>query len=126
MPDGTIVSLMRCPVKSIMGEELNRCDVTEAGLLGDRSLALVDVATGNVVSAKNPKKWPGMFDFRALFTSPPELGAVLPAVRVTLPDGSSITTGSTRFAEIMSNALGREVTLGSVPSPQPSLEEYWP
>jgi uncharacterized protein YcbX len=26
----------------------------------------------------------------------------------------------------MSSALGRAVTLGSVPSPQPSLEEYWP
>src|SRR5260370_35354550 len=126
MPDGTIVSLMRCPVKSIMGEELNRCDVTEAGLLGDRSLALVDVATGNVVSAKNPKKWPGMFDFRALFTSPPELRAVLPAVRGTLPDGSSITTRSTRFAEIMSNAHARQDTLVTGPSPHPTREQHRP
>jgi uncharacterized protein YcbX len=30
---GSVVSLWRYPVKSMMGEELNRSDVTERGLL---------------------------------------------------------------------------------------------
>jgi uncharacterized protein len=34
---GSVVSLWRYPVKSMMGEELNGADVTERGLLGDRA-----------------------------------------------------------------------------------------
>src|SRR5271163_2975821 len=33
---GSIVSLWRYPVKSMMGEELNAAEVTKGGLLGDR------------------------------------------------------------------------------------------
>ncbi len=39
---GSIVSLWRYPVKSMMGEELNAAEVTGRGLLGDRAYALVD------------------------------------------------------------------------------------
>jgi len=55
MTEGAVVSLWRYPVKSMMGEELNASDLTDRGLLGDRSLALVDTETGKVVSAKNPR-----------------------------------------------------------------------
>lgn len=50
----SVVSLWRHPVKSMMGEELRTADLTERGLLSDRAYALVDSATGEVVSAKNP------------------------------------------------------------------------
>ena len=126
MTDGAVVSLWRYPVKSMMGEELNASDVTDHGLLGDRSLALVDTETGKVVSAKNPRKWPTMFDFRAVFTTPPVLGSPLPPVRVTLPDGVSVTSDDARFAELLTGALGRSVTLASAAPSEPSLEEYWP
>jgi MOSC domain-containing protein len=49
----------------MMGEELNASELTDHRLLGDRSLALVDIETGKVVSAKNPRKWATMFDRRA-------------------------------------------------------------
>src|SRR5881227_2681504 len=39
---GSVVSLWRYPVKSMMGEELNTTEVAERGLLGDRAYALVD------------------------------------------------------------------------------------
>src|SRR6202011_5890859 len=107
MADGAVVSLWRYPVKSMMGEELNASDVTDRGLLGDRSLALVDTETAKVVSAKNPKKWSTMFDFRAVFIAPPALGDPLPPVRVTLPDGMSVTSDESRFAALMSAALAR-------------------
>ena len=55
---GSIVSLWRYPVKSMMGEELNAAEVTKSGLLGDRAYALVDSSDGKVASAKNPRKWP--------------------------------------------------------------------
>jgi uncharacterized protein len=126
MTDGSVVSLWRYPVKSMMGEELNRSDLTDRGVLGDRSRALVDAETGKVVSAKNPRKWPNMFDFRAAFTAPPVLGNPLPPVRVTLPDGDSATSDDTDFAELLSGALGRPVTLATAAPSDPSLEEYWP
>ena len=124
--DGSVVSLWRYPVKSMMGEELNASDLTDRGVLGDRSRALVDAETGKVVSAKNPKKWPNMFDFRAVFAAPPVLGSPLPPVRVTLPDGNSATSDDAGFAELLSAALGRPVTLATAALPEPSLEEYWP
>ena len=124
--NGAVVSLWRYPVKSMMGEELNASDITDHGLLGDRSLALIDSETGKVVSAKNPRKWPTMFDFRAVFTTPPVLGNPLPPVRVTLPGGVGVTSDDARFAELLTGALGRPVTLASAAPSEPSLEEYWP
>ncbi len=126
MAGGAVVSLWRYPIKSMMGEELNASAVTDRGMLGDRSLALVDTETGKVVSAKNPKKWPAMFDFRAAFATPPQLGQPLPPVRVTRPDGESVMSDDAAFAESMSAALGRPVTLAAAGAPEPSLEEYWP
>jgi uncharacterized protein YcbX len=64
---GTVVSLWRYPVKSMMGEELNSSHVTERGLIGDRTYAVVDKQTGKVASAKNPRKWGKLFDFRSMF-----------------------------------------------------------
>jgi MOSC N-terminal beta barrel domain len=74
MADGVVLTLWRYPVKSMQGEELNAFHLDDRGVLGDRALALVDVETGKVVSAKNPRKWPGLFDFRAVITAPPEPG----------------------------------------------------
>jgi len=48
---GSVVALWRYPVKSMMGEELNRAEVTERGLVGDRAYALVDGTDGKVASA---------------------------------------------------------------------------
>jgi hypothetical protein len=45
---GSVAALWRYPVKSMMGEELNSCEVTGRGLLGDRQFAVVDRATGKV------------------------------------------------------------------------------
>ena len=39
---GSVVSLWRYPVKSMLGEELNAAEVSESGLNGDRAYALVD------------------------------------------------------------------------------------
>ena len=64
---GSVVSLWRFPVKSMVGEELNAADVAERGLLGDRVYALMDPVTGKVASAKNPRKWGKLFDFQAAF-----------------------------------------------------------
>ena len=54
---GTVSDLGRFPVKSMLGEKLERAPVGVAGIVGDRSYALVDEETGKVVSVKRPKRW---------------------------------------------------------------------
>src|SRR5205823_7251405 len=85
---GTVVSLWRYPVKSMLGEELNSSYVTERGLIGDRTYAIVDKKTGKVASAKNPTKWGRLFDFRSVFIAQPQVVENIPPVRVTFPDGT--------------------------------------
>jgi uncharacterized protein YcbX len=124
---GTVVGLWRYPVKSMMGEELNAAEITERGLLGDRQFALVDAATGKVAGAKNPRKWGNFFDFRAAYVEPPEANATLPAVRLTLPNGTALTTESENVNDVLSGALGRAVELTQVGTEQESsAEEYVP
>ena len=123
---GSVVSLWRYPVKSMMGVELNACEVTDRGLLGDRAYALVDPSNGKVVSAKNPRKWPGLFDFRAAFPEPPRAGELLPPLRITLPDGAILSSADGDCEQEVSGVLGREVRLESSAPETPSLEEYWP
>src|SRR3989475_12716377 len=126
---GSVVSLWRYPVKSMMGEELNASEVVERGLLGDRAYALVDSSDGKVATAKNPRKWPNLFDFRATFIEPPRTGANLPAVRITLPDGAVATSQQSDLNQILSNALNRKVTLNATGRGQvgaANAEEYWP
>jgi uncharacterized protein YcbX len=127
---GSVVGLWRYPVKSMMGEELNAAEVTERGLVGDRQFAVVDSSTGKVAGAKNPRKWGNFFDFRAAYVEPPQSGSKLPAVRVTLPDGTVVTSDQPDLPQILSNALGREVAFaearGNGESSGAQAEEYWP
>jgi uncharacterized protein YcbX len=127
---GSIVALWRYPVKSMMGEELNAAEVTRRGLVGDRQFAVIDASTGKVAGAKNPKKWGNFFDFRAVYVEPPQRGSKLPAVRLTLPDGTVVTSDQPDLTQILSSALGREVAFaearGNGESSGAQAEEYWP
>lgn len=123
---GTVVALWRYPVKSMIGEEMNAADVSERGVHGDRAYALVDAETGKVASAKNPRKWPNLFDHRATFVEPPVLGGDMPPVRVTLADGAILTSDEADADQRLSAELGRAVTLTAAAPGEPELEEYWP
>ncbi len=126
---GAVISLWRYPVKSLMGEELNATAISERGLLGDRAYALVDSSDGKVATAKNPRKWPTLFDFRAGFIEPPRLSANLPPVRITLPDGTIATTQQSDLNQIISNTLNRKVTLNATEGGHVgpvNAEAYWP
>ena len=114
----------------MMGEELNAVEVSEVGLLGDRAYAIVDLSDGKIASAKNPRKWPDLFCFRAAFVDPPQSGAKVPSVRITLPDGAVVTSDQADISEILSRALSRKVTFNSAMLSRPvgsiaNAEEYW-
>src|SRR5881296_1884953 len=126
---GRVVSLWRYPVKSMMGDELNATEVTERGLLGDRAYALVDGFDGKVASAKNPRKWPTLFDYRATFIEPPRISANVPPVRIALPDGTMATSQQSDLNQILSKALNRKVTFDATERGHvgpANAEEYWP
>jgi uncharacterized protein YcbX len=126
---GEVVELWRYPVKSMMGEALTATEVAENGLLGDRAYALRDTADGKIATAKNPRKWPNLFDYRAALVDTPIAGMKLPTARITLPDGTTISTEQPDAARILSAALKREVRLEkierSAASNKETSEEYW-
>jgi uncharacterized protein YcbX len=127
---GSVVALWRYPVKSMMGEELNCSDVTGRGLLGDRQFAVVDRSTGKVGGAKNPRKWGNFFDFRAAYAEPPQTGARISPVRITLPDGTVVTSDQADLEQILSRVFGRDVAFEEARpdnhSSAATAEEYWP
>jgi MOSC domain-containing protein len=123
---GSVAHLWRYPVKSMMGEELDSSDVTERGLLGDRAYALVDQVTGKIASAKNPRKWGKLFDFRAALVDAPRIGRKMPDVQITLPDGRLVTGGQSDADSLLSEVVGVKVKLMTSSMEKPSYEEYWP
>jgi uncharacterized protein YcbX len=123
---GRVVAIWRYPIKSMMGEELNAADVTGRGLLGDRAMALVDTETGKVASAKNPRRWPNLFDFRAAYVEPPRDGHALPSARITLPDGETLTTDDAGIESRLSAVVGRPIRLFHSPIDGATAEGYSP
>jgi uncharacterized protein YcbX len=136
---GSVKSLWRYPVKSMAGEELDASEVTGRGLLGDRAYALIDSVDGKVASAKNPRKWPQLFEFGAAYCDNPRSGAALPAVRITLPDGTAVSSEQPDIDAVLSRALGRPVGMRAAGPGQGDVvastssnpwtaraEEYWP
>jgi uncharacterized protein YcbX len=125
----SVASLWRYPVKSMQGEELDTVTMTPRGLLGDRAYALIDRADGKAATAKNPRKWPTLFAFRAAFVESPRPGTVLPHVRITLPDETAASSSQDDVDRVLSNALHRDVTLtsaGSAGTASVTSEGYWP
>jgi uncharacterized protein YcbX len=113
----------------MLGEELNSSYVTERGLIGDRTYALIDQETGKVASAKNPRKWGKLFDFRAAFIEdpPPQVVENIPPVRITFPDGTQVFSSDQHDIDhSLSSVFGRGVRLMRASLDKPSYEEYWP
>ena len=91
---------------------------------------MVDKQTGKVASAKNPRKWGNLFDFRSMFIDSPHDVNDIPPVRITFPDGSNTLSNLQKDDIIdanLSKAFIREVTLMKASGfEKPSYEEYWP
>ncbi len=123
---GRVVAIWRYPVKSMLGEEVDAAELTERGLLGDRAYALVDAETGKVASAKNPRRWPGLFDFRAAYPEPPRDDRAVPPARITLTDGEALMTDQADVEARLSAGVGRPVRLARSAVAGTTAEGYWP
>ncbi|WP_410554660.1 MOSC N-terminal beta barrel domain-containing protein [Arthrobacter globiformis] len=80
-----ITHLYRYPVKSMGGEALDTARVQRNGLIGDRRFALLDVSSGKIASAKNPRLWGSLLRFSARYSSEPVSGQPLPAAGSLFP-----------------------------------------
>lgn len=122
----TIAEIHRYPVKSMLGESLDRARIGATGLVGDRAYAVIDVETGDVASAKVPRRWADLLRFSARFVTEPQEGGAPPPVEITFPDGSVLRSDDTGVDEALTAVLGRPVRLASTAPEGAGFEEYWP
>jgi uncharacterized protein YcbX len=129
---GQVQALWRYPVKSMRGERLERLEVEPRGVVGDRGYALWDGEAQRVASAKNPRRWADLLAYTATYSAEPRPGEPLPPVVVqgplAGPDAPATTLSSTNPAlvELLSQRLGRPVTLLDQAPAGASLDQYWP
>jgi uncharacterized protein YcbX len=106
---GQVSALARYPVKSMLGEALDELEISERGAVGDRAYALRELATRRIASAK---KFPRLFEFRAIYDSPPSAGKAAP-ITIELPGGRKIHADDADASDAISAALGRKMSLES-------------
>ncbi|HSB10869.1 MAG TPA: MOSC N-terminal beta barrel domain-containing protein [Blastocatellia bacterium] len=123
---GTVAALWRFPVKSMSGEQLEQVELTGRGLVGDRAYALIDAETGKVVSAKSVRLFPDVLACQAAFAQPPRSGSEPPPVRITLPDGTTVTSDAGDFERALSAYFRREVRLARAAPDDFTIDQYHP
>ena len=104
---GSVQSLWRYPVKSMLGEKLTATHVGPLGFPGDRGYAIRDEQAKEIRGAK---KIPGLLQFSARYLESPS-DTRIPPVEVTLPDRTTVRTDALDTNKRISRALGREITL---------------
>jgi hypothetical protein len=123
---GTIGALWRFPVKSMQGERLQQLEFTQAGVLGDRAYALIDVETGKVVSAKSIRLFPDLLQCKAEFVEAPKRGGEMPPARITLPTGRSIRSDERDVDQVLSEHFHRRVKLARAAPDDFTIDQYHP
>jgi len=114
---GVVRSIFRFPVKSMLGESLDRVAIDGGGVVGDRRYALVDDETGKVVSVKRPKWWARMFELAARTSGN--------TVEVHFPDGVSLAIDDPELRVRLSDFFGRAVSITSTLPPGATFDEVW-
>ncbi len=97
---GRVVALWRYPVKSMLGERLDRAWLGPQGIEGDRAWALRDAETGRVLSAKKVSR---------LLTARSRTAGR--GVHIELPTGEALEAGDPATGKAIGAWLGRDVAL---------------
>jgi uncharacterized protein YcbX len=106
-----VVELWRYPVKSMQGESLSEAEIRVDGIVGDRRFALVDVVTGELLTARaDPQLLFAVARLRAD-----------DSLEIVLPDGSIAADD-----DALSAWLGRPVRLRSDGGPFPDDDQQAP
>ncbi|WP_034262834.1 MOSC domain-containing protein [Actinospica robiniae] len=113
-----VAQLWRYPVKSMLGERVERSDVGGCGLAGDRRLALIDQESGKVASAKAPRVWRSLLACSAAGEEE--------AVRISIPGDKPIWSTDAAVDEVLSAYTGRLVHLADTPPADAVLDRSVP
>jgi uncharacterized protein len=116
---GTVATLRRYPVKSMLGEDVDAADVSWTGLARDRRLAVVSRTTGKIASAKYPRLWRDLLTASAAADDDDD-------VRITLPDGQTVWSTDGKVDALLSALLDEPVTLTATKPPAASLDRAVP
>lgn len=108
IPDLSVHSIWRYPVKSMAGATVTRAELSVLGIVGDRHWAVRSLEMGGIRGAK---KIGGLMTFAAGFTGDGDM-----RVAVTLPDGATVHSDDADVNERISAALGHRVVLESLPA----------
>lgn len=120
----SIQALFRHPVKSMAAESLASAAVlADHGVQGDRAFAVLDFETGRIASAKHPRRWGTLLEYRTGFVEPLAEGARRGPVSITVPGGATVRSDQPDVDRVLSGALGREVRLVAEPPPQANYDE---
>ncbi|WP_369173723.1 MOSC domain-containing protein [Streptomyces sp. R28] len=114
----TVTALYRYPVKSMLGEAVTAVTVTERGISGDRTYAVLD-ETRAVASAKHPRKWGALLRCRSRLDGSG-------VVRVVLPDGTALPVADPALDVRLSELLGRQVAVSADVPEHGTLERAVP
>jgi len=110
MEVGRVREIWRYPVKSMIGERLDRGHVGTRGLWGDRGWAIRDEKTGEI---HNAKRHPILMQCSAVYRAEPRTDQI-PHVVITLPDGATVSSDSPTASRSLSELIDRHVTLRPV------------
>jgi uncharacterized protein YcbX len=115
---GRVSSILRYPLKSMLGEELETAPFGQGGVVGDRQYALIDDETGKVVSVKRPRWWGRMFELTGRTSAD---GRAV----VEFPDGETRTVDDPKLLVRLGEFFGRSVTVADTPPPDARFDEIW-
>ena len=109
------------------GERLEAARITPRGMEGDRAGALIDRATGRVVSAKRPRAWGPVFGLSASFEREHDAGNGEGPILVRFEDGERVSSADRGKLEArLSALLGREVAFATESPEGATCEYHWP
>lgn len=115
---GTVQELVRYPVKSMQGEPLDRATLSRHGVEADRALAVRDLATGKIASAKQPRQWHALLDCHAHLDGG--------EVRVRLPDGCELAVGDELDAALSALVARDVAVVEAVEGHLGAYDSTWP
>jgi len=117
---GSVAEIWRYPVKSMGGDRLPETTLDATGIPGDRRLALRDLGSGKILSAKQPRVANALLDVDT------DVDPATGAVTITVGGRTIDTTDRAAADAALSEHLGRPVRLESSVADDDVYESYWP
>lgn len=116
---GTVASIHRYPLKSMLGESVPEVELDADGMVGDRTWALRDIETGKLASAKRPRPWAALLECVATGTGDD--------VEIALPTGQRFNVHDAGLPVALEAFLGRTVAVeASERAQQGVYDSEWP